>query len=100
MRDLQTRNEAVMWDRIVRRKEDALIDVVVGPKYPLRDVRYSFKCVSSFAVYNKLIDVIGRKSSPVQFALKYNLMPHVGLLTYGEAARTEPEPFPPKVEKL
>jgi signal peptidase complex subunit 3 len=29
--DLQTRNEAVMWDRIVRRKEDALIDVVVGP---------------------------------------------------------------------
>jgi len=78
-----THNEVVMWDRIVRRKEDALIDVVAPPKYPLRDVRYSFK-----------------KTSPVQFALKYNSMPYVGMLTYGEAARTEPEPFPPKVEKL
>jgi len=78
-----THNEAVMWDRIVRRKEDALIDVVAPPKYPLRDMRYSFK-----------------KSSPVQFALKYNVMPYVGMLTYGEVARTETEPFPPKVGKL
>jgi len=89
-----------MWDRIVRRKEDALIDVVAPPKYPLRDMRYSFKYVSSFVVQNGLAEVIGRKSSPVQFALRYNLMPYVGVLTYGEAARTEPEPFPPKVEKL
>ncbi|KAF9650870.1 signal peptidase 22 kDa subunit [Thelephora ganbajun] len=78
-----THNEVVIWDRIVLRKEDALVDVVVPPKYPLRDMRYSFK-----------------KSSPVRFALKYNLMPYVGALTYGEAARTEPEPFPPKVGKL
>ena len=39
-----------MWDRIVRRKEDALIDVVAPPKYPLRDMRYSLKWVSSFVV--------------------------------------------------
>jgi len=89
-----------MWDRIVRRKEDALIDVVVPPKYPLRDMRYSFKCVSFLVVYNRVADVVGRKSSPVQFVLKYNLMPYVGLLTSGEAARTEPEPFPPKVGRL
>lgn len=45
-------------------------------------------------------NVIFRKSSLVQFALKYNVMPYVGMLMYGEAARTEPEPFPPKVGKL
>ena len=89
-----------MWDRIVRRKEDALIDSVVPPKYPLRDTRYSFKCVSSFVVPNGPTDIICRKTSPVQFALKYNSMPYVGMLTYGEAARTEPEPFPPKVGRL
>lgn len=44
---LKTLNEVVMWDRIVRRKEDAVIDVVVPPKYPLRDMRYSFKYVAS-----------------------------------------------------
>ena len=36
-----------MWDRIVRRKEDALIDIVAPPKYPLRDMRYSFKYAPS-----------------------------------------------------
>ena len=38
-----------MWDRIVRRKEDALIDVVAPQKYPLRDMRYSFKCIPSIS---------------------------------------------------
>ena len=89
-----------MWDRIVRRKEDALIDVAAPPKYPLRDMRYSFKCVSSSVIHNGSTNVIGRKSSPVQFALKYNLMPYVGLLTSGVAARTDPKPFPAKVGKL
>ena len=88
-----------MWDRIVRRKEDALIDVIAPPKYPLRDMRYSFKCILSFpCLFNT--DAISRKSSPVQFALRYNIMPYVGMLTYGEAARTQPEPFPPKIGKL
>jgi signal peptidase complex subunit 3 len=97
---LKTHNEVVMWDRIVRRKEDAMIDVVAPPKYPLRDMRYSFKCIPSFPCSSNIPNVVFRKSSPVQFTLKYNVMPYVGMLTYGEAARTEPEPFPPKVGKL
>lgn len=36
-----------------------------------------------------------RKSPPAHYTLKYNLMPYVGALTYGEIARTtEPVPFP------
>ena len=98
---LQTHNEVVMWDRIVRRKEDALIDVVAPPKYPLRDMRYSFKCfLSSLVHFQIFTNVVYRKASQVQFALKYNVMPYVGVLTYGEAARTESETFPPKVGKL
>ncbi|PAV15083.1 signal peptidase [Pyrrhoderma noxium] len=74
-----TQNEIVIWDRIVRRKEDAFIKVSNGrPKYPLRDMARTFK-----------------NASPANYTLKYNLMPHVGVLTYGEAARTvEPVPFP------
>ena len=35
------------------------------------------------------------KSPPAHYTLKYNLMPYVGALTYGEIARTsEPVPFP------
>lgn len=38
-----------------------------------------------------------RNVKPAHFSLKYNVMPYVGLLTYGEAARTvEPVPFPEK----
>ena len=36
-----------------------------------------------------------RDASPAHYALKYNVMPYVGVLTYGEAARTvDPVPFP------
>jgi signal peptidase complex subunit 3 len=36
-----------------------------------------------------------RDISPANYTLKYNIMPWVGVLTYGEAARTiEPIPFP------
>lgn len=39
--------------------------------------------------------LICRDVEPAHFTLKYNLMPYVGALTYGEAARTEePVPFP------
>ena len=33
---------------------------------------------------------------PAHYTLKYNVMPYVGLLTYGEAARTGPLAFPEK----
>lgn len=36
-----------------------------------------------------------RNIPPAHYSLKYNVMPYVGLLTYGEAARTpEPITFP------
>ncbi|KAG1889951.1 signal peptidase 22 kDa subunit [Suillus subluteus] len=71
-------NTVVVWDRIVRRKEDATIDVVQKDKYRLRDLSGSFSNVLS-----------------AQYSLKYNVMPYVGVLSYGEAARTvEPIDFP------
>ncbi|KAI5118588.1 hypothetical protein M0805_008678 [Coniferiporia weirii] len=73
-----TQNEVVIWDRIVRRKEDAVINVEAKSKYVLRDMAKTFE-----------------NASAAHYTLKYNVMPHVGLLTYGEAGRTEePVPFP------
>ncbi|RDX55219.1 signal peptidase subunit [Polyporus arcularius HHB13444] len=72
------RNEVVIWDRIVRRKEDAGLSVAGRNKYVFRDVSASFK-----------------DAPPAHYTLKYNIMPYVGVLTYGEAARTvDPVPFP------
>ncbi|KAG5715937.1 Signal peptidase complex subunit SPC3 [Termitomyces sp. T112] len=77
-------NEVVIWDRIVRRKEDAVINVVGKNKYMLRDLESTFKNASS-----------------AHYALKYNVMPYVGLLTYGEAGRTvEPLAFPPSQSRV
>ncbi|ETW81129.1 hypothetical protein HETIRDRAFT_440637 [Heterobasidion irregulare TC 32-1] len=77
------KNEVVIWDRIVRRKEDAYIQVQGKNKYPFRDPSEKF-----------------RNPEPAEYTLKYNLMPYVGLLTYGEAARTTPIPFPEAKERL
>jgi signal peptidase complex subunit 3 len=40
---LKVNNTVVIWDRIVRRKEDATIDVVQKDKYKLRDLSGSFR---------------------------------------------------------
>ncbi|KAJ8583316.1 signal peptidase 22 kDa subunit [Rhizopogon salebrosus TDB-379] len=75
---LGVNNTVILWDRIVRRKEDAKIDIVQKDKYRLRDLSGSFRDVH-----------------PVQYSLRYNVMPYVGMLSYGEAARTlEPINFP------
>ncbi|KAG6917820.1 hypothetical protein DXG01_000880 [Tephrocybe rancida] len=37
------KNDVVIWDRIVRRKEDAVINVVAKNKYMLRDLESNFK---------------------------------------------------------
>ncbi|GLB37087.1 putative signal peptidase subunit [Lyophyllum shimeji] len=72
------KNEVVIWDRIVRRKEDAVINAVGKNKYMFRELSSTFKNVA-----------------PAHYALKYNVMPYVGVLTYGQAARTvEPVAFP------
>ncbi|KAK7027323.1 Signal peptidase complex subunit [Paramarasmius palmivorus] len=71
------KNQVVIWDRIVRSKDDAVINVVGKNKYAFREISSSFKKVPS-----------------AHYTLKYNVMPYVGVLTYGEAAKTsEPVPF-------
>lgn len=72
------RNDVVIWDRIVRREEDANISITGRNKYVFRELSATFK-----------------NAPPAHYTLKYNVMPYVGLLTYGEAARTkDPVPFP------
>jgi hypothetical protein len=39
----QVRNEVVLWDRIVRRKEDAQVNVLGRNKYVFRELSSSFK---------------------------------------------------------
>ncbi|KDR76270.1 hypothetical protein GALMADRAFT_96780 [Galerina marginata CBS 339.88] len=68
------KNEVVIWDRIVKRKEDAFIKFAGKNKYMFRDISSSFKGVP-----------------PANYSLKYNIMPYVGALQYGEAARTNEE---------
>ncbi|KAE8216781.1 hypothetical protein CF319_g276 [Tilletia indica] len=65
-------NQAVIWDRIVRRKQDAHIAIEGQPN------KYGFKAV------NKSFQNI----TDVTFTLKWNAMPHVGALAYGDEART------------
>ncbi|KAJ2916629.1 hypothetical protein MD484_g3789, partial [Candolleomyces efflorescens] len=78
------KNEVVIWDRIIRRKEEANVNFVGKNKYNFRDLSTSFK-----------------KAPPASYTLKYNVMPYVGMLTYGEAARTEkPVAFPPRKTRV
>jgi len=78
------KNNVVIWDRIVRRKEDAHINVASRNKYAFRELSATFKKVPS-----------------AYYSLKYNVMPYVGALTYGEAGRTlEPVTFPPAEESV
>ncbi|KDQ12085.1 hypothetical protein BOTBODRAFT_34702 [Botryobasidium botryosum FD-172 SS1] len=72
-------NKVVLWDRIVRRRKDAVIAARSRTnKYIFRDPSRSFKNVSE-----------------ATFMLEYNIMPYVGVLTSGEVGRTlEPMRFP------
>ncbi|KAH8830775.1 signal peptidase subunit [Flagelloscypha sp. PMI_526] len=64
-------NNVVIWDKIIQRKQDSKLQVVGKNKYTFREPSKSFKNLE-----------------PAHYSLKYNVMPYVGLLTYGEAART------------
>jgi len=77
-------NQVVIWDRIIRRKKDARINVE-----SLKN-KYAFKEISQK----------GFRGLNATYSLQYNVMPYVGLLTYGEAGRTEPIPFPPRQEQV
>lgn len=51
--------------------------------------------VSAHVLRAPLLTFSRRNVPPAQYTLKYNVMPYVGLLAWGEAARTsEPIPFP------
>lgn len=84
----QVKNGVVIWDRIVRRKEDAVIKYSGKNKYMFRDISSSFKYAfsSHFPALQFIFSF--RNVPPASYSLKYNVMPYVGLLTFGEAART------------
>ncbi|KAJ7100133.1 signal peptidase 22kDa subunit [Mycena belliarum] len=63
------KNAVVIWDRIVRRREDAQIHVEGRQKYAFRDKT-------------------GFRDAAATYTLRYNVMPHVGALVYGAAGRT------------
>jgi len=70
-------NQAVLWDRIVHRRSDARLNISNGKnKYAFKEITNTFE------------------NTTATFSLRYNVMPHVGILTYGEAGRTEPRQFP------
>ncbi|KAJ6487834.1 signal peptidase 22 kDa subunit [Mycena sanguinolenta] len=76
------KNAVVIWDKIVRRKEDASIKLS-GKKMGGKQ-KYAFK------------DVHGFRDASATYTLRYNLMPHVGALVYGVAAASNASvPFPP-----
>ncbi|KAJ7689475.1 signal peptidase 22kDa subunit [Mycena rosella] len=80
------KNAVVIWDRIVRRKEDANIHVDSRQKYSFRDVT-GFRSVISDA--------------SATYTLRYNLMPHVGVLVYGTAGSTNGSvAFPPMINHV
>ncbi|KAF7316172.1 Signal peptidase subunit 3 [Mycena indigotica] len=73
------KNAVVIWDRIVRRKEDAHIQVKNRQKYQFKDVS-------------------GFRDASAIYTLRYNVMPWVGALTYGTAGSTNVTvPFPPMI---
>lgn len=74
-------------------------------KYALRDMAKTFKCVHFFHTIHftavTLTYATYRSVTPAHYTLKYNVMPYVGVLTYGEAARTlEPVAFPPSKDTV
>lgn len=77
-RPSQPHNEIVIWDRIVRTKKAARVNINGGkPKYEFKEIGGSFKNVSA------------------TFSLRYDVQPWTGPLLRGEAARTEAYLLPP-----
>nr|GAT42846.1 predicted protein [Mycena chlorophos] len=77
--DKGVKNAVVIWDRIVRRKEDANIRLKSRQKYLFKDIT-------------------GFKDASAVYTLRYNVMPWVGALTYGTAGSTNTSvPFPPLI---
>ncbi|UZJ51249.1 hypothetical protein CBS101457_000569 [Exobasidium rhododendri] len=75
------RNQVVVWDRIIREKGDAHVKLHEGMnKYGFREVSKSFSNITT-----------------ATFFLKWNVMPKVGLLAYGDEAQTGSIDVPKKL---
>ncbi|KAJ9476286.1 Signal peptidase complex subunit SPC3 [Pseudozyma hubeiensis] len=73
-------NEVVIWDRILRSKQDAHVALNTAKnKYGFREVGRSFKDIAN-----------------TTFTLKYNIMPKVGLLHYADEFTSHSILIPPK----
>ncbi|PWN25313.1 signal peptidase 22 kDa subunit [Jaminaea rosea] len=77
------KNEAVLWDRIVQRREDARVLISQGNKYALREVGKRWAGIDS-----------------ANFTLHWNVMPHVGMLAYGHEATTGAIPIPARARRV
>ncbi|PWN18045.1 hypothetical protein BCV69DRAFT_285340 [Microstroma glucosiphilum] len=76
-------NRAVVWDRIVRRREDARVVLNGRNKYGVRAEGGKWSKIPS-----------------ATFTLRWNIMPHVGLLAYGHEASTGSVQIPARVVEL
>lgn len=99
---VKAHNQAVVWDRIIRDKSDAKVKVQDGMnKYGFREVSKSFEWVSTHGghVYQNrsLICLAYSNINSTTFILKWNVMPKVGILAYGDEAHTGSVEVPKKV---
>lgn len=62
-------NSVVIWDKIIKNKNEVHLKLRSQP--------------SKYSVYD-IQQVFGGNNREVQLSLKWNVQPHVGLLTYGE----------------
>ncbi|KAG8935340.1 hypothetical protein FRC03_006989 [Tulasnella sp. 419] len=78
------KNTVVIWDKIVRNKDQAALNLVKQkPKYNLRDYKKSWK-----------------DAKPATYTLHYDIMPYVGILTSGRGAISQEEyPFGDNLNK-
>ncbi|MCO5596145.1 hypothetical protein L7F22_050205 [Adiantum nelumboides] len=76
-------NQVVLWDRIVRSKKDANVYLLDATnKYPFREVSKNFANVNGST-----------------FTLKWNTMPKVGILAYGDEQRTNEYSIPARLQR-
>lgn len=74
----RAQNHVTIWDKILKSKQDALVDLKeVKNKYGFREVSKTFRNVSA-----------------VDFHLRWNVMPYVGLLVHGKTDPSEQTKVP------
>ena len=103
IRILKVKNEVVVWDFIIRKKKDAVLKIKnQKQKYMVKDFSLSLTWVPMILCMFQLTSCCDiRGATPANYTLKYNLMPYVGMLEYGEiTSTTAPVPFPPVKDRI